>query len=165
MACDICVWSTKEGCYSSDAALGVVLDADAGFDAVVRGVVELFAVPNLSLSVTMTQVKQTTMATMMSRSPSVLPRMPAAPCSFSPWMLAALGIDPLIALPISSNMSPRGEVPDGVHDEDVEEEEEEAEEDDLEEEDEEEGVLFSSSSHHSFLSSFFCCCLPPSHHV
>ena len=44
------VWSTKEGCYSSDDALGAVLDMDAGFDAVVSGVVEVFAVPNLSLS-------------------------------------------------------------------------------------------------------------------
>ena len=138
-----CVWSTKEGCYSPDAALGAVREVDAGFDAVVRGVVEVFAVPKLSLSATMSQVKQTIMATMMSRSPSVLP-------SVSPWMPAALGSDALIALATSSDMSP-SEGPDGVHDEDDEEEEEEEEEDDLEEEEEEEGVLpvlvvFSSSS-------------------
>ena len=68
---------------------------------------------------------------------SRLPRMPAAPWSFSPWMLAALGSDALIALPMSSNMSP-SEEPDGVHDEDEAEEEEEEEEDGLEEEEEEE---------------------------
>ena len=50
VACDVCVWSTKEGCYSSDAALGAVLDVDAAFDAVVSGVVEVFTVPILSLS-------------------------------------------------------------------------------------------------------------------
>ena len=44
------MWSTKEGCYSSDAALGAVLDVDAAFDAVVSGVVEVFTVPILSLS-------------------------------------------------------------------------------------------------------------------
>ena len=55
--------------------------------------------------------------------------MPAAPCSFLPRMRAPLRIDPLIALPISSNMSP-SEVPDGVHDEDDEEEEEEEDEED-----------------------------------